>query len=855
MDQSQNNTSSIILIVAGVVLGLTASLVALIGWKTQTLPWELSWFDGSRLDSVVQALLFEARVEVAALALVALNLIWVLLRLGRQQSETAVEASEMAKDFSARFHGDDVFIDESLVVNEGMEIDTAVTLMEKRVDCTESNDGRAGVQAQITNNELTRVRKELVVCQQQLETALKAKSYFLANMSHELRTPMNGIMGMTDLLLSGNLPEREHRFAASIASSSQSLLGIISDLLDFSRIETGSLKLEHSRFRVRDCVEDVCAMLAESAHGKGIELVCYIDDSVPQYVDGDSSRLRQILNNLISNAISFTRDGEVVVRMACIEESTTKSVFQCDVQDTGVGIEPEIQLHMFDAFTQADESSTRRHSGLGMGLAITKQLISMMDGEITFRSRLGEGTRFTFSFTMDRVTDSGNEDVSRASVRGARVLVVDDNETNRTILFHQLSNWGIEADTVASGKAALSLMREVKGTEREHDILILDLHMPEMDGIELARAIKADPELANKRALMLTSAILDLDSHELAALGIEKYISKPARQSVLHDSLVSLMSRNMRVGRIGVEEFPKPSVSINARVLLVEDNLVNQDVAMHMLEHFSCTAELAENGKQAIEMCGAKSYDIILMDCQMPETDGFEATRAIKAEGGCNASTPVIALTANAMEGDRERCIESGMDDYLSKPVSQSDLLLILEKWHHPVVAQVVDSGSAEVLNEKFDAQNHSQTPALQDADVAKVDVYVGEVAVATEEAVGVVLNQKSIGTIRDLQRPGKDCLLAKVIGVYFDRTPEMIAEMQAAVQESDVAATKAGAHSLKSSSAYLGADGLSQKCKNIELAAGENDISAIAVLVDEIAAEYNLVAVELGKLIAPKAA
>lgn len=852
VDQSQQNTSSKVLIVAGITLGFVASLAALIGWKTRTLPWELSWFDERQLDSLISALLFESRIEVAALALVSLNLLWLLLRLGSGQA--AVESSKTAKDSSVRFNSDEVVVDESLVEDAEFDIGSAVAMAAGRVDRTEFDNERANAQTQITNNELTRVRRELVACQQQLETALKAKSHFLANMSHELRTPMNGIMGMTDLLLSGNLPEREHRFATSIASSSQSLLGIISDLLDFSRIETGNLQLEHSRFRVRDCVEDACAMLAESAHSKGIELVCYVDDSVPQLVDGDSNRLRQILNNLISNAIAFTREGEVVVRMACIEESASKVVFQCDVQDTGVGIAPEMQLEMFDAFTQADESSTRRHSGLGMGLAIAKQLISMMDGEITFRSRLGEGTRFTFSFAMDRVTDAGSEKATHSSVRGARVLVVDDNETNRTILFHQLSNWGIEADTVASGKAALSLMREVKGTAQEHDILILDLHMPDMDGVELARAIKADPELANKRALMLTSAILDLASHELAALGIEKYISKPARQSVLYNSLVSLMTRNLRGAGSGIDALSVSSASVNASVLLVEDNMVNQDVALHMLEYFACKADLAENGKQAIEMCEAKDYDIILMDCQMPETDGFEATRIIKAESGRNASTPVIALTANAMEGDQERCYESGMNDYLSKPVKQSDLLAILEKWYRPATS-VVNSGLAEVLSEKFDAQNHSQTPALQGIDVTAIDVNVGVEPVIAVEDAGVVLNQKPIDTIRGLQRPGKDCLLTKVVGVYFDRTPEMIAEMQAAVQQSDMAAVKAGAHSLKSSSAYLGADGLSQKCKNIELAAGENDMSAIATLVNEIEAEYSLVARALEKLITPKAA
>lgn len=900
----ERHRQSVIPKVIGVTVAFFLALVGLICWKTQSLPTEIDWLDGAGLDAVTAAVLYESRIEVAALGFAALNFLWLLIAMGQRRSkESSATDSSLAMSLSAQ-------INDAQDENDSVELSSAPSepTIEVNVDAagepgvvhkliteeqtqsvavdadascketTRSPCHQSEAQAGVAMAQLNRVKRELVSVRQQLETARQVKSQFLANVSHELRTPMNGIMGMTDLLLNGDLPERERRFASSIAVSSSSLLAIISDLLDFTRIESGTLLLEHSRFRVRDCVEDVCALLADAAHVKDVELVCYVDSNVPTFVEGDASRLRQILNNLIGNAIAFTENGEVVVRVACISDEGSGVVLQCDVQDTGVGIPPETQITLFEAFTQADESNTRRHGGLGMGLAITCELVSMMKGEITFRSRLGEGTRFTFSVSMDRVLDQSDDVADVVSIRGSRVLVVDDNETNRTILYHQLSSWGVIVDTVASGNAALSLLREVEGTIREHDIIILDLHMPDMDGVQLARAIQSDSNISDKRSLMLTSAVLEIGSEELAMLGVGKHISKPARQSVLHDSLASLLPQAFSRGKGSTElSVVRPSLpaSIGAKVLLAEDDRVNQEVTMLMLESFACQATLAVNGAQAVELSSLHDYDLILMDCQMPILDGFEATRIIKGEGARNAGTPVIALTANAMAGDRERCLEGGMDDYLSKPVGQAALHTILRKWVHVKDGMSIAT-SAQELPEEFvkpaaDKPTETPTKSEKTENIVPLIAVVNDVPApdksdyALDHDIGVdgpvsgaaspTINMKAIEMIRSLQRPGKEDLLTKVVNVYLDRTPEVLAEMQVAADNSDIETMKAHAHSLKSSSAYLGADGLSTICKRIESAAANDDLAALVALVAALPGEYDPVSSELAGMMVPKAA
>ena len=948
------------------IVGFVISLAALVSVKLGSQPWDVQWLNGNTIDAGVVRVLQEARFEVAAATLVALNFILLFLRLWKRKESalddvapaaiqdnlqaqaadwTAIESapeselpmgSEPLSQVDGSGEKSEVIVggekSEAVVGDESESLVPQGAVADARLEPVRRSTSNTEAQMQIAADEIGRLRRELVSCKQQLATANSAKAQFLANMSHELRTPMNGIMGMTDLLMGGSLTAREERFVRSIAASSTSLLAIINDLLDFSKIESGILQLEHGRFSVRDCVEDVCASLASNAHSKNIELICYVDENVPKQMDGDPGRVRQILNNLINNAIAFTKEGEVVVRLSRKDEKKAKpgkSIYHCDVQDTGVGITPELQLQLFDAFTQADVSNTRGHGGLGMGLAITRQLVSMMNGEISFRSRMGEGSRFSFSMELDDVSDTGDANKRRRSLQGANVLVVDDNETNRTILYHQLSNWGLIVETVESGEVALQALRAAHDRGQSFDVLILDLHMPEMDGIQLAKAIQAEPDFQHIQSIMLTSAILQLDGMELRRLGIYKYVSKPARQSVLHDSLASLMPMASAHGQSSAQstEFSgaeaKGPMSVNARVLLVEDNPVNQDVAMGMLEQLGCEVELATDGAEAVSKGAEEKYDIVLMDCQMPMMDGYEATRLIKSGESINAPTPIVALTANAMDGDREKCLMAGMDDYLSKPVRTHVLSHMLEKWvgkpmapfdkeeHSRTVALMatgdrdgdlpgniidghvdvllpadddsshsedddkptaisIDAGLDEVqhavhaspttaerlISSDTQSENATEVEASAQVDATSTTMPVldagkqaGEDEQDNEEVDAGILNMKAIDTIRGLQRPGKPDLLGKVVGVYFDKTPEVISSMREGLANADYDLISASAHSLKSSSAYLGADVLSRTCREVESAIAEKRHDELESMVSAIESDYVLVATALAEL------
>lgn len=903
-----------------------AGIMLLVSLRLDQAIWEVSWFREGAISPQVLEALGNLRYELAALAVVVLNFVLYFFRSAqREDSERATRhvappslprpaeqpgtAARLTRPAEDELEQTQALSDQELM---GIHAAAGRSALVVQPD----NSDNAAAQLQIATSELSRVRRELVNCRQQLDAANQAKSQFLANMSHELRTPMNGIMGMTDLLLAGNLAAREERFVRSIAASSSSLLAIINDLLDFSRIESGSLQLENGRFSVRDCVEEVCTSLASSAHAKNVELICYVDSNVPARMDGDPGRVRQILQNLISNAIAFTHQGEVVVRLTCKHSKNGKSVYKCDVQDTGEGITPEMQMSLFEAFTQADASNTRGHGGIGMGLAITRQLVTMMNGSISFRSRLGEGTRFSFTMELSDVEEGMGGKTRRRSLHGARVLVVDDNETNRTILYHQLSNWGLLVETVDSGQHALEALRAAHDRDEGFDVLILDLHMPEMDGIQLAKAIQAEPDFRHIQAIMLTSAILQLDGMELRRLGIYKYVSKPARQSVLHDSLASLMPTELASTSRGPARESEPSttateqrpVALKARVLLVEDNPVNQDVAMGMLEQLGCEVTLATDGQDAVARGEAEKYDIVLMDCQMPTMDGYEATRRMKSVGSLNSPTPIVALTANAMDGDREKCLSAGMDDYVSKPVRTQVLSHMIGKWvgnsgadgsgPHTQTPALSSSGgreddmssdhltrSQEILqaipDEKTERRQDEQEPAAEPIPAQGMATAESQPAAAndthsapspapstddtqqlsseqleptaesgTDSQSGsgsaedvVIINPKAIDTIKGLQRPGKDDLLGKVVGVYFDKTPELIETMQQALRDDDLDAVAACAHSLKSSSAYLGADTLSARCRRIENAVKQSERTELTPLVEGMSEDYQQVA------------
>lgn len=864
---------------------LLASFFGLAAIKYNTAPWEIYWFSNPSLYNSLTNLMVALRMEMMSLTFVAVCCVFIIL--GRDSLVRDKMPEDQQRDFYA--DGSSAFPVVSDIdqikgeLNSGSDNQAADPTHEK-TDTSSSNTVSGGStsnrltidpQLKIATDQLDRVRRELADCKEQLKHASIAKSDFMANMSHELLTPMNGIVGMTDLLLAGELPDREKRFVNSIVGSSNALLGIINDLLDFSKIESGMLKLEHVRFSVRDCVEDVCSSLAASAHKKNIELMCYVDENVPDRMDGDPNRIRQILNNLITNAIAFTEKGEVVVRITQSEAGEAHSSYQCDVQDTGVGISPEMQAQLFSAFTQEDTSVTRGHGGIGMGLAITKELVSMMDGEITFRSRLGGGTRFSFTMNLKNVDEDEVPTARRRTLAGAHVLVVDDNDTNRTILFHQLTSWGMIVETAESGEAALATLRESYESNQRFDTIVLDLHMPGMDGLELARYIQDDPYLKDIKALLLTSATLPLEAAELRKLGIYKYVSKPVRQSVLHDSLASLMPNQKAVPAETLINNPKPK---NARVLLVEDNMVNRDVAVGMLEHLGCHVTLAEDGNAAVEMGESEKYDIVLMDCQMPLMDGYEATRIIKTDGSLNAPTPVVALTANATSGDREKCLSAGMDDYVSKPVRTRMLSHMLDKW----VAHPINKLDPKVLNQDppmlftgvrdsdlryedgLDGVSAGAVPVLPEDHLKQVAVE-SEISVKQETAESIKpvreketkseqlasrINVEAIDTIRSMQRPGKDDLLSKVVGVFFSKTPEVIEQMQLAANEGDTEAVFAGAHSLSSSSAYLGAEHMSELCSQIQSVAEAKSVDELKELVSSLKDEYGMVADQLNEFV-----
>ncbi len=668
-----------------------------------------------------------------------------------------------------------------------------------------------GISTDISERKRMEVEVELARDAALESTRLKAQ--FLANMSHEIRTPMNAIIGMSGLLLDTDLTTDQREFAVTVKSSAESLLTLINDILDFSKIEAGKLTFEAMDFDLRDAVEGSVDLVAEHAQAKGIELSSLVYSEVPTLLTGDPGRLRQVLTNLLSNAVKFTSTGEVIVRVTQESDDDASALVRFAVSDTGIGISEEEQQHIFEAFSQADGSTTRRYGGTGLGLAICRQLVELMGGQIGVESTPGGGSTFWFTASFEKQVGGISEpEVAAPSLEGLRVMVVDDNATNRTLVHHQITSWGMRNGSAENGREALAILRREAAAGDPYRIAILDMQMPEMDGLALATAIKSDPAIAGTRLMMMTS-LGRRDDAAIREAGVELCLTKPVKQSQLFDCLATLVGpyvaeppqprkRQAKVSAPGISREGRERL----RVLVAEDHVVNQRVALRQLQALGYSADAVANGLEVLEAVERIQYDVILMDCQMPEMDGYEAATEIRKREGDSRHTTIIAMTANALDGDRERCLAAGMDDYIGKPIRQQTLSAVIDRW-------TGGSGS-----NSQPAESHS-----------------GAALTGTDK----VIDSRVIAELRALPSPADTDFFNHLIDLFNTETPVRLAAMSGALAAGNADALMHEAHALKGSSGHLGATRMHALCEILEDQGRAGSVTGAPALLSVLEEEF----------------